>query len=215
MNLWNKLLKKFSLRSWEHRLRVLLEMLRGVDFSITLKPTDVGLNPNVSYRSSPSGNKYLRNVLANLSITHKDSIMDIGCGKGSAMRVMLEFPFSRVDGIEISEQIATIARNNFRKLKVPSNRCKIFTIDAFTFQELDLYSHVYFYNPFSGEIMKKVVENLTSSIKRMPRMVIIIYNNAVCHSEVISSGVFQKIVEYPDEWGNMIFLYTNQNSPAQ
>ena len=38
--------------------------------------------------------------------------------------------------------------------------------------------------------------------------VVIIYNNPVCHDQFKEYG-FYKIVEYPDMWGNGIYLYSN------
>lgn len=211
MSLWHKIAYKFSYKSWEYRYRVLRERLRGVDFSTVLQPEDVGLDSIDFRRSSPSGDKYLHNVLKSLSVCANDSIIDIGCGKGSAMKIMLDFPFLRVNGIEISEQIAAIARNNFTKLGISPNRCKIFTVDASDFKEFDAYNYLYLYNPFSCRIMKNLVGQLCLSIKQSPRKVIIIYNNPVCHSELISNHVFYKVAEYPDKWGNMIFLYINRS----
>lgn len=211
MSLWHKIAYKFSYKSWEYRYRVLQERLRGVDFSVVLQPEDVGLDSIDFRRSSPSGDKWLRNVLKGLPICAKDSIIDIGCGKGSAMKIMLDFPFLRVDGIEISKQITAIARNNFTKLWISPNRCKIFTVNASDFKELHAYNYVYLYNPFSSRIMKNLVGNLCLSIKQSPRKVTIIYNNPVCHSELISNQVFYKVAEYPDKWGNMFFLYKNHN----
>jgi cyclopropane fatty-acyl-phospholipid synthase-like methyltransferase len=52
--------------------------------------------------------------LNDLNITANDSIIDIGCGKGSAMLSMLGFPFARVDGVELSQQIGSIAIRNLK-----------------------------------------------------------------------------------------------------
>ncbi len=43
-----------------------------------------------------SGKKYLINLLNDIDITSKDSIIDIGYGKGSAMRTMLKFKTGQI-----------------------------------------------------------------------------------------------------------------------
>lgn len=190
-----------------HNLRILIDKYRGLDFLTATESEDVGLDPNCAYRSCPSGNKYLVNVLRELNISEMDSIIDIGCGKGSAMRTMLKFPFARVHGVELSEHIATIAINNFNKLN--ETRCKVFINDASEFKDYDAYNIVYFYNPFPENIMKHVINNIMQSILRSERELIIIYNNPECNDVITCRGAFCMIGDYPDEWGNGIFIYSN------
>ena len=159
---------------------------------------------------SPSGNKYLRTVLDNLAISSNDAIIDVGCGKGSAMCIMLEFPFWRVAGIELSQRIVDIARRNFRRLNVNSTRCEVISGDAAEFAEYDQYSHVYFYNPFTTEIMSKVVDHLLRSIERNPREVVVIYNTPCCHAEVVRHDVFRQFADYPGTDHHRIHVYSNR-----
>jgi SAM-dependent methyltransferase len=205
---------KYSHKIWEYRQKCLsfYERLMGVDFSGRIEPEDVGLDPNTSIHSSPSGDKWLRDVLKDLNPSAKDNILDIGCGKGSAIKIMLKFPFARVDGLEISEHIAKIARSNFRKMRIPSERCRIFTGNASEFmEELDCYNYVYFYNPFYSGVMNRFIHNLHESIARNPRKVTIIYNNPTCHQEIMLNGLFSSINEYPAEW-TKIRIYSNRSS---
>jgi SAM-dependent methyltransferase len=201
-------LKSFKLRNLVYRGRQLLERVRGVDFLTVIEPEDVGLDSKCVFRSSPSGNKYLTNVLNKLNISSKDTIIDVGCGKGSAMRTMLKYPFARVDGIELSEHIATIAMQNFKTLN--EVRSKVFNCDATTFSDYDAYNIVYFYNPFPPVVMLKVIETLIQSVHRSERELVIIYNNPTCHDVIVDKGIFSKVGDYPDEWGNRIFIYSNR-----
>ncbi len=212
MSYWHKVAYKnpFCYKFWERRYRLWKERRQGVDFSIIVDPEDVGLNPQDAQRSFPSAGKYLRKALKNLPISGKDTIIDIGCGKGSAMRVLMDFPFSRVDGVEIAEEIAAVARANFSKLGIPASRCTVFTGDACGFKELNAYNYIYFYNPFSPRIMTQCVENICCSLEQSPRAMTIIYNHASCHDAVIANRVFHKVGEYPSEFGNKIFVYSNR-----
>lgn len=201
--------RKLTIKAFSRKIRVTIERIRGLDFITVLQPEEVGYDSQCVYRSSPSGNKYLVQLLEDIGITDTDSIIDIGSGKGSAMRSMLKFPFAEVGGVELSEQIAAIAINNFKKLK--ENRCLISSCDATAFQHYGRYNMFYFYNPFPNDIMSEVICKINESIRRSDDEILIIYNNPVCHDLIISNGVFSKIKEYPDEWGNQIYLYSNKS----
>ena len=213
LSLWHKIQKRITLDFWIGRYLLLKEKQQGVDFSEVVELEELGLDPKLASHSAPSGNKYLRNMLNQLAINDGDAIIDVGSGKGSAMRIMMEFPFRRVDGVELSPQVAGIAQGNFKKMQIPRGRYEVFVMDATDFKEFAGYNYFYFYNPFSRNIMEKVIENIVASIAQLPRNVFIIYNNPKYSSVILSTGIFYKTSEYPDEWGNKIFLYSNQ-APA-
>ncbi|MEQ1579957.1 MAG: class I SAM-dependent methyltransferase [Steroidobacteraceae bacterium] len=167
----------------------------------------VGLDPQLASRSSPSGNRWLRAALRALPISANDRIIDIGCGKGSAMRVMLAFPFSRIEGIELSPLIADTARHNFRRLRVPDERLRVHVADARDFDGLDEFNYIYLYNPFPSEIFKPFLQRVTASLDRRPRGLTIVYNNPICDEQIMSTGGFQKVLQLPAEWNNTILVY--------
>ena len=201
-------LKSVTPGNLAYHSRILLDRFCGLDFLTVIQPENVGFDSKYVYRSSPSGGKWLRNVLNDLNILPQDSIIDIGCGKGSAMRTMLKYPFSRVDGIELSEHIAEIAVRNFERLN--SNRTRVFVCDASLFRDYDSYNIVYLYNPFPSSVMSVVIDALIQSIHRLEREMVIIYNNATCNDVVVSQGVFAKVCVYPDKWCNGISIYSNR-----
>ena len=202
-------LKSFTPKNLTQKGRILIERLSGLDFQTVIDSEELGLDAKTVYRSSPSGDKYLENLLFDFNITSKDSIIDIGCGKGSAMRIMLRFPFAQVDGLELSDYIAKIAVRNFERLK--ANRSTIFIGDASQFKKYDVYNIVYLYNPFPCSVMCDVIDNLIQSVKGLDRELIIIYNNATCNNEIVKSGIFSKMGVYPDKWGHLITIYSNRS----
>ena len=203
-----KLIRKFTPKSILHKYQLMREKFQGVDFSTIVQPEEVGLDSKYVVHSSPSGNKYLVHLLQDLHITNQDSILDIGCGKGSAMLTMLKFPFARVHGIELSKEIAEIAIRNFTNLK--KQRWHVFNENAITYKNYSDYSMLYMYHPFPEAIMRQVVANIHSSVAGRAEEMLIIYNNPVCHELIVNEG-FSKHREYPDEWGNGIFVYSNKN----
>lgn len=191
------------------KYQVVKEAIQGVDFTTIIEPEEVGLDSKYVEHCSPSGSKSLVRLLQDLRINGQDTILDIGCGKGSAMLAMLKFPFARVDGIELSKEISEIAIRNFTNLK--KKRWQVFNGDAATFRDYSTYSMLYLYNPFPKEIMRPVIDNIQSSIAGREQEVLIIYNNAACHETLVRDGVFRKILEYKNDWGKDIFIYSNRD----
>jgi cyclopropane fatty-acyl-phospholipid synthase-like methyltransferase len=113
------------------KLEIFFEKANGLDFSEVILSKNLGYDDSIVHKCSPSGNKFLSRLLQDLTITHRCRILDIGCGKGSAIRCMTKFPFQRIDGVEISEKIANIAKTNFEKLGIPN--VKIFNTSAIEF----------------------------------------------------------------------------------
>ena len=205
-----KLISKFTPERILRKSSLLIqEIVQGVDFSGIVYPEEVGLDPKYVVESGPSWSKYLVRLLKDLQITNQDTILDIGCGKGSAMLAMLKFPFARVDGIELSKEISEIAIRNLTKLK--KQRWQIFNGDAVTYKDYNAYTMLYLYNPFRDEIMRQVVANIHSSISGREQEMLVIYNNPVCHEVIVKNGVFCKQREYPNGYGEIIFVYSNKN----
>ena len=94
---------------------LIMENFQGVDLSRIVYPEEVGLDPKYVGESSPTWTKYLVRLLKDLHINNQDTILDIGCGKGSAMWPC-SIPFTRVDGIELSTEISETG-SEFYKIK--------------------------------------------------------------------------------------------------
>lgn len=188
----------------------MLDRFRGLDFEVEIQSVEFGYDPENVDRTSSSGNRYLVRVLNDLHITEYDSILDIGSGKGSAMRSMHKFPFAKVDGVEFSGHIANIAKRNFEILNV--ERSEVFICDASIFQYYDRYNYIYFFNPFPAVIMKKVLRKISQSIQGKDREIVIIYNHPVYHELIINQGVFSRIAIYPAEWNHQMNIYSNKKA---
>lgn len=133
------------------------------DFERIIYPKDHGYDPSLVYHSSPSHADSLAPILDYLQITSNDSILDVGCGKGSAMKVFMGYPFSRVDGIELMEEASKIAIANFQELQLTTT---IETVDATQFNGYDKYNYFYLFNPFPSVIFEKFLSKLESQVAR-------------------------------------------------
>ncbi len=200
------MLKKPSLLQMiTRRIEIFYEFLFGLDFKSVNSLEYLGLDSNVVSKCSPSGNKYLKKAFSNLNITNQDSILDIGCGKGSAIRVLLKFNFNKVDGIELSEYLAKKAINNFNKLN--NFKPKIFQQNVLEFKDYNNYNYFYLYNPFPGSVFSEFLTLINKQVRE--KDIYIVYNNPVCHDLLIHDGFILKYT-YPDMWGNGINVYTKK-----
>lgn len=108
------------------------------------------------------------------------------------MLTLAKYPFRRVDGVEIAPNLARIATQNLKRLRIA--KAEVFCRDAAEFDDLDSYNFFYMYNPFPAAVMRRVVENMRASIERSPRKVIVIYKNPV-FAECLGQFGFTKLRE--------------------
>lgn len=172
----------------------------------TITVDELNLSPERSYSYSDSGREDLQRVLSALKIKRGDKIVDFGCGKGGALITLAAYDFSRITGVEISGEMAAVARKNLERLKIKN--VEIVCGDAKEFVELDEYNYFYFYNPFPCPVMLEVVENISRSLTRSPRKGTIIYLNPWCHDQIIEHGVFRKVEEFK-HYAHVFFIYSN------
>lgn len=186
-------------------IRHRLDPLRGLDFQSIALPEDLGLDPTVVFPSSPSGGGELRQLLRRIKVDCASRALDIGCGKGSAIRTMLRFPFARVDGLEVAPELAAVARFNFARLH--ETRSTIFTADATRFDRYCDYDFLYLYSPFPASVMTQCIARVIESVDEHPRTVTILYANTYCHDQIVATGrvTFEPMGRTPH--GNDIKLY--------
>jgi len=179
-------------------VKIILDKVKGLDFELTADVEKYGYDSNVVYRSSSSASKYLNSMFNDLCITKEDCILDVGCGKGGAMRIMLDYPFKNVDGIELVREISTIATKNFKG----NAKVSIVNIDATKFNSYGKYNYIYFYNPFPSDILKKVILKILSQCSDNVK---IIYNKPSPHELLVES--FDLVGVYDTQWSHSINIY--------
>ena len=162
---------------------LLAAKVHGIDLNgVSLE--QLGLDPARSRDYSDSGPD-LEQVLQSLDISASDAALDLGCGKGGAMITMAKY-FPRVDGVEISPQLAQTARNNLRRAHLLHS--DVYCADATEFTDLDRYTVLYMFNPFTEPVVAHALANLRESLERRPRPMRLIYRNPVCDAAVTAAG---------------------------
>lgn len=108
---------------------LLWEKPRGIDFSMRQKSRGIKTKGNHGYALTQK--RAFDNIMNRLSITEDDNFIDIGCGKGGVLQYASNYPFERIAGIEIEDNLYNIAVRNFQRLRMP--QIEIFHDNAVTF----------------------------------------------------------------------------------
>lgn len=181
--------------------------MRGLDFGM-VSTDELGLDPELACYHQDGGGPLLGDVLDQLPITPADVALDFGSGKGGAMATLARYPFRRVDGVEISAPLVEAARRNLGKLQL--TQCRLFLADATAFTELDDYTYIFMYNPFFGDVMARVLDNIRDSLRRRPRMLHLIYGNPRHEPMILDFGAFRKVLTYQPYPGYRACVYCSE-----
>jgi SAM-dependent methyltransferase len=165
------------LRWFYYFLYNVADNIRGVDFS-ALESSMIDSTHGIHY--TPSVSKGVKIILRKLNITENDSIIDIGCGKGKAIYIFSKFPFKKNDGVEISDELVNIAKNNNLKLKIDNS--DIFCSNAIEFEKYEDYNFFYIFNSLPPVLFEKVFFKIKSSNSGTKKLIITlnpIYRNII------------------------------------
>ena len=107
------------------------------------------------------------------------SFVDVGSGKGRVLALAARRPFRSVVGIEISETLNAMARDNLARVRchLKCRDVRVLTADAATVAMPDDATVFYFYNPFHGPPLSSALWNIEASLARRPRVATVIFNN--------------------------------------
>lgn len=156
---------------WEHRLGI---RTTGSDLHVL---EDEGLGTRDSHGYSPSSYLDLRRALKLGSPDpSQDVLIDIGSGKGRVVVMAAALPFRRVIGVELSPSLTAIAKRNLDRARrrLSCRDVEFVTSDAATYPLPDDVTVVYLYNPFGGELLARVVDNIRRSLEAVPRRLTIV-----------------------------------------
>ena len=155
----------------------------GTDTAGSVRPGDLGIaDPDarqnaVLYLPSPA--RVTRWMLDHIGIDHRDfSFIDLGCGKGRVLLVASQYPFQQIIGVEISPELAEIARINAQRYQPNSRRVAaidVRNIDATTADYPDSNLLVHLYHPFQTPFTELVLSRLEAAYEARPRRIDVAY----------------------------------------
>jgi len=144
---------------------------RGTHTTLTSTIDEHGFPSGYGTGNFPCNARMLRKALVETRIQEGETFLDIGCGRGRAIIVAAEFPFSRLVGIDIVEQNVHDARQNLRRLGITNAEVRLADAKSDELQACDVWL---FFRPFSPE---QFVQTLQSA--KQPPRVLILGNAAV------------------------------------
>ncbi len=169
---------------------LLFDRRYGVRTSGQIEPGDLGLNGHGCHGYRPAGWITLRRILPPREVTNHDVFIDLGSGMGRVVLQAARYPFRKIIGVEISETLHDIARDNIdRNRRRP--RCpdiELVHADVLDYEFPDDVTVVFLYNPFQGQIFATVLERLLQSVERHPRPLRIIYVNPIEERLFVGTG---------------------------
>ena len=124
------------------------------------------------YPYEPTPYCVLARLAASGLIGQDDVVLDYGCGKGRVSFFLAHQTSAAAIGIEYDERIYQIALENRKTAAAPADfvltRAEVYPVPP------DI-SRCYFFNPFSGELLHKVMARILDSWYAHPREVLLFF----------------------------------------
>jgi SAM-dependent methyltransferase len=169
---------------------------RGLNTSAQVALPENQLGDRVGYGAS--GWHVLPRALRYVGVSDRDTFVDFGCGKGRVVHQAAQHPFRRVIGVEVSPELADVARDVLAARR-DQHRCRdveIVVADATRYRVPDDVTIAYFDRPFGDETLRVVLQNIVDSIDHNPRRVRLIYLWALhSRSTILATGRFRLVKE--------------------
>jgi hypothetical protein len=187
---WNQL--RTNLRFASFAQRVADSVLdRDLDTSARAAKPEHEHPDRLLYVASPW--HVLPRALRYLRVTDQDVFVEFGCGKGRVLHQAAKWPFRRVEGVEISPELAEIARSNLAA-RADQHRCaniEIVVSDAADFHVPDDLTIGYLFHPFRDATLDAVLRNIIHSLDRRPRRVRLIYVYPLGAEQILATRRFR------------------------
>jgi SAM-dependent methyltransferase len=140
---------------------------------------------------SPTPHSFFFHWLRQIKVDYsKFTFIDLGCGKGKVLLLAATLPFKEVIGVELSPKLLRIAENNLTTYR-GKRQCKAIRLsctDARNFELPAEPSIFYLFDPFEGELMEEVLQNIRRSLVAAPREIYILYYMAQHERLLYESG---------------------------
>ena len=137
----------------------------------------------------PSDPELFRRILAALPIAVEGfTFIDLGSGKGRSLLMAASFPFRRIVGIELLDELNAAALQNIARYRSDDQLCFAIESHSGDARRFDFPPEpivLYLFNPFPEHVLREVLENLRSSWRVAPRAVYVIYHHLI-HQAVLA-----------------------------
>lgn len=117
------------------------------------------------------------------------TFIDLGSGKGRTLLMASDYPFRRIIGMELLEELNAIALQNIARYRSDHQKCFVIESHVGDARNFDFPAEptvLYLFNPFPRHIWHELLANLHRSQLAAPRPVYLIYHNAV-HEDLLAA----------------------------
>jgi hypothetical protein len=123
---------------------------------------------------------------------------DVGAGKGRAMLLASQFPFLRIEGVELNQQLAQIAAANIHiwerdQTAEVLSPLLLHHADATTQPLPNAPTCVFLFHPFEERLLRRFLQHIETSLTRQPHPLDLLYANSEHDSPLDRHPAFKKI----------------------
>jgi SAM-dependent methyltransferase len=144
----------------------------------------------------PTDPALFREMLASLPIQFDEfTFLDLGSGKGRTLLIASEYPFRRIVGVELIEELHRAAVENIRNYRSPTQKCKqieALLADARHFELPQEPILLYLFNPLPERALFEVLQRLERSLAQAPRPVWVVYHNPLLEATLGASNFLER-----------------------
>jgi 16S rRNA G966 N2-methylase RsmD len=160
-----------SEKYWDYKLKIHTYDL--------IEPEELGISSTDCMQYTPVPYRTLFAMLNAIPDECSDgALIDFGSGMGRVLVVAAaQFQFRRVVGVELADQLCQVAHTNVSQSGIPAHcPIEILNTDASQFAIPDDATVFVFTNPFKGETLQRVMNNIrTSLIRKDRRAALLVY----------------------------------------
>ena len=153
----------------------------------------------------------LHYILEKIELRPNAAFIDIGTGKGRPLFMAARYPFSRIVGIEKSDKLAATARKNVEsfltKREFTGKNIEVWAADATTVDFPKNLQIISTFNPFRGAIFSAFLKNLERNLRTVKSPVFFIYQNALCHDQIVALPYAKEIDIVPEKYRETFKVY--------
>jgi SAM-dependent methyltransferase len=160
---------------------IAFDALHGVDTGAGVAELELDISAGNRRYAIPYDPSHWRDLSRTLQLASLPvegfNFIDVGCGKGKVLLSALRYPFARIVGIEFSPHLCHVAKRNLADARFVRRRCtdvEIVCADAVEYPVPEQPTVFFFYNPFTYEVMEKVLMNIVRSFLQSRRSIYVI-----------------------------------------
>jgi SAM-dependent methyltransferase len=204
------------------------DAMHGTDTAGSVEPGDLGIGDTETRKHAirylPSPLRVTSWMLDQVGVDPGGcSFVDLGCGKGRVLLIAAQRPFRNIVGVEISTDLAAIARSNIERFRPPSNRVRAISVENTDVREFEMPAGdllIHMYHPFAAGISAAVFARLAATRDAKARRIVVAYltytQSVPSVAEMFAAFPWLRLARYEESIrGRYNWLFYEGTSTAQ